>query len=71
MATAWCRPPGTRLSRSAIFCERERPPRGGLSFCAAHVAVHESAFGTKRRSRHVRDLVAIGGMADMGRLALG
>jgi hypothetical protein len=22
----------------------ERPPRGGLSFCADHVAVHESAI---------------------------
>jgi hypothetical protein len=24
----------------------ERPPRGGLSFCADHVAAHESVFGT-------------------------
>ena len=24
----------------------DRPPRGGLSFCVDHVAVHKSAFGT-------------------------
>jgi hypothetical protein len=44
----------------SIFCTRsliktsdwilEGPPHAlsGLSFCADHVAVHESAFGTKR-----------------------
>src|ERR1035437_1413429 len=38
----------------------ERPPRGGLSFCADHVAVHESAFVTKQTLQKRPRLSAIG-----------
>ena len=49
---------------------RDRRKQGGLSVCSP-VAVHESAIGPSRHFGKMWNLVAIGRIVDMARLAAG